>query len=279
MHLSAVERLRLSTDLSSAIDNGEVLVFYQPTLSLSEQRITGFEALARWLHPEKGMLSPDEFIPLAEDSGAIQSLGRLVLHEACRQAKEWQDNYASMRDIKMSVNVSARQVRSGLVEVIKEALDASGLAPGCLVLEVTESVLINNHERAIELLAEVKALGVRVALDDFGTGYSSLNYLKRFPIDVLKIDRSFIDSIDHDDRDNLLVQTIIDLGHTLNLDIVAEGIERPEQVSRLVALNCDSGQGFLFAKPMDRHAAEDLVKSLDAGLEQPPGRHDAPVAA
>jgi EAL domain-containing protein (putative c-di-GMP-specific phosphodiesterase class I) len=277
MRLSTLERLRLTTDLKQAIQNGEIVAYYQPTVRLSDQRLLGFEALARWHHPEKGLLLPDDFIPLAEDSGVIQALGNLVLTEACRQAKAWQDAYPSMHDIKMAVNVSSKQVREGLVEVVKDALDASGLSPHCLVLEVTESVLISDHERAFDLLARVKALGVSVALDDFGTGYSSLSYLKRFPIDILKIDRSFIDSVDQDDRDKLLVQTIIDLGHTLNLEIVAEGIERKQQLSKLVTLNCDFGQGYLFAKPLDVAAANELLEANERPQAKAPRK--APVAA
>ena len=172
MRLSTVQRMRLTTDLKQAVESGEIVAYYQPTVRLSDQRLMGFEAL-RWHHPEKGMVLPDDFIALAEDSGVIQALGNLVLTQACCQAKEWQDTYPSMHDIKMAVNVSSKQVREGLVEVVQAALDASGLSPDCLVLEVTESVLISDHERAFDLLARVKELGVSVALDDFGTGYSS----------------------------------------------------------------------------------------------------------
>jgi EAL domain-containing protein (putative c-di-GMP-specific phosphodiesterase class I) len=261
MQLSLAERASLTNDLNGAVERGELEVHYQPTLHLDSQRIASFEALVRWRHPERGLLQPTQFISLAEDSGFIHELGYFVLHEACRQAREWQLKYPDRGDFAISVNVSARQIQQpGFVPQVKSVLDETGLDPRSLILEITESVLIRQPQDAILTLEKLKDLGLHLALDDFGTGFSSLSYLKRFPIDILKIDRSFIESMDESDRDRMLVQTVIDLGHTLHLDIVAEGIERNEQLLSLRNLQCALGQGFLFARAQDAQSAEALLR-------------------
>jgi diguanylate cyclase (GGDEF)-like protein/PAS domain S-box-containing protein len=262
MQLSLVERLNLTNELNLAIERNQLLVYYQPTLNLETERIVGFEALVRWQHPTRGILPPNDFVPLAEESGFIHALGDHVLTEACRQARAWQSAFPSLADITMSVNVSARQIqRPGFVDIVRTALEASGLPPEKLVLEITESILIRHPQDAVSTLNELKKLGIQLALDDFGTGYSSLNYLKRFPIDILKIDRNFIESMDAGDRDTMLVQTVIDLGHMLKLDIIAEGIERREQLNRLRDLHCSLGQGFLFARALDAAGAAGLLQT------------------
>ena len=262
MQLSLVERLNLTNELNSAIDNKELVVYYQPTILLDSELIVGFEALVRWQHPSRGLLPPIDFVSLAEESGSIHALGAYVLRAACRQAREWQITFPEVAGITMSVNVSAKQIqRPGFVAIVKSALKETGLPPETLILEITESILIRHPQDAITTLNELKQLGVQLALDDFGTGYSSLNYLKRFPIDILKIDRAFIEGMDVTDRDFTLVQTVIDLGHMLKLDIVAEGIERREQLNRLRDLNCKLGQGYLFARPVDADHAKALLQT------------------
>ncbi|HEY4686500.1 MAG TPA: EAL domain-containing protein [Dehalococcoidia bacterium] len=267
MQISLLERLHLISELNAAVERDEFLVYYQPTLDLASERITGFEALVRWDHPMRGLLPPSEFIGIAEETGAILALGQMVLDRACRQAKEWQERYPSMRGISMSVNVSAKQIqRPGFVEVVQRALEESRLDPKLLVLEITETVLVAQPQRVIETLQQIKRLGVLVALDDFGTGYSSLSYLQGFPIDILKIDRAFIQGIDSGEKDRMLVQTVIDLANVFDLEIVAEGIERQEQLTRLRDLHCARGQGYLFARPLDPAAADAFLRRL-AGEE------------
>ena len=284
MQLSVVERLHLISELNTAVEKNQFLVYYQPTIDLETERITGFEALVRWEHPNRGLLHPDEFIPIAEDTGAIQGIGKIVLQQACAQAKEWQDKFPNLQDCTISVNVSPKQIqRPGLVDLVHDALTESGLEPSKLIIEVTESVLLPQPQKAIETLRGLKALGVQVALDDFGTGYSSLSYLKRFPIDILKIDRIFIEGLDGgSEKDKLLVQTVIDLGNLLNLHIVAEGIERKEQLNRLRALHCDVGQGYFFAEPLDAAAAENFLRqqaALPPPASVPPSVDGARTAA
>lgn len=261
MQLSLVERLMLTNDLNGSIERNELEVYYQPLLYLRDERIAGFEALIRWRHAKLGLLAPAQFITLAEESGFIHDLGYFVLYEACRQAQEWKTQYPDRAGFTMSVNVSARQLQKpGFVSLVKDVLEDTGFDAKMLVLEITESVLIRHPQDVIGALEELKQLGLHLALDDFGTGYSSLSYLKRFPIDILKIDRSFIEGMNETDRDMMLVQTVIDLGHTLKLDIVAEGIERSEQLKSLQKLDCALGQGYLFARPLDAGSAETMLR-------------------
>jgi diguanylate cyclase (GGDEF)-like protein/PAS domain S-box-containing protein len=260
MNERALRRLRMETDLRRAIGNGELSVHYQPKVSLRDRKIVGMEALARWEHPGQGMVFPDEFIPVAEETGLIFPLGLLVLREACAQACLWNAARPKDEPLRVNVNLSARQFnRPDLVENVARVLDDTGLEPGNLVLEITESVVMGDVDAAIATLKKLKILGVRVALDDFGTGYSSLSYLKRFPVDYLKIDKSFVDGLGQDPEDRGIVASVVDLAHTLGLEAVAEGVETAEQLAHLQTLHCELAQGFLFHKPLPAEAASLLL--------------------
>jgi diguanylate cyclase (GGDEF)-like protein/PAS domain S-box-containing protein len=244
-------RLRLKADLEQALEAGEFRLRYQPIVDLAMDRLVGMEALLRWHHPRRGEVLPGEFISAAEESGLILPLGRWVLHEACRQARLWQAEGLSSEPIGMSVNVSARQLEDpGLANDVSTALAASGLDPALLTLEITESVLMHDTKLTQHSLQRLKSLGLRLVIDDFGTGYSSLSYLRRFPIDGIKIDRSFIDAIDTSREEADLVGSIISLSNRLNLDTVAEGVERWSQLARLRQLGAHLAQGFYLAVPL-----------------------------
>lgn len=265
MRVAAVERQRLEADLKSPHVFDQLVVEYQPVVELDHERLVGFEALLRWDHPELGRLSPDRFIPLAEETGAIEAIGTWVLHQACTTAAAWQRDHPRPEPVTVAVNVSGRQLVSDrLVDEVRLALDESGLAPAALVLEVTETSLVDDPRTTSRILADLHALGVRLAIDDFGTGYSSLSYLRQFPVDILKIDRSFVSSVAEGDEVPPIVRGLIELGHTLGLELVAEGIEQQAQRDRLRSERCTLGQGFLFARPLPPSAAERL-------LEPPPG--------
>ncbi len=262
LHDAAIDRLELESDLRHALDDGQFVLHYQPTIDLGTDAVTGFEALVRWSHPRRGLLAPGEFIALSEETGVITELGRWILHEACARASEWRQRFE--RDLAISVNVSARQLRDPeLVAHVVDALRATGLAARALTLEVTESVLLDTDE-AIDRLHELKALGVRIAIDDFGTGYSSLNYLRELPVDVLKIDKVFVDGVASSAEAAGLVQAILDMARTLRLSTIAEGVETEDQAARLRALGSDEVQGFLFAAPMSAAAAEELLLGAPA---------------
>ena len=263
MNERALERLGMEADLRRALERGEFRVFYQPEVDLARgAEVVGFEALVRWEHPERGLVSPAEFIPLAEETGLIVPMGRWVLEEACRQAKEWRDSYPADPPLKMSVNLSARQFeRPDLAEGVAQALRQSGLDPRGLVLEVTESMVVEDVDAAISTLEELKALGVKIAVDDFGTGYSSLSYLKRFPVDYLKIDRSFVSGLGRDPKDDGLVSASIELAHALGLEAIAEGVETEGQLQRLRSLGCELAQGYYFWKPMPGEAASSFLST------------------
>ena len=258
---SAQTRLQLEADLRGALDRQEFSVFYQPIVSLASGEIAGFEALVRWQHPVRGMISPLDFIPIAERTGLIVPLGRWILHEACRQLKAWQENLHIPKDLWVSVNISSLQfVRPSLVEQIRDVLRDLQLAPNCLMLELTEGVLMENPEAASGLLMELRVMGVRVGLDDFGTGYSSLTYLRQFPVDYLKIDHSFVRSMETSQDVLGIVRTISGLAHQLGLRVIAEGIEKTDQLDLIRSLNCEYGQGFLFSRPVNNEGAEKLLK-------------------
>ena len=260
MQEAVVEQLALRADLKAAIAAEELTLAYQPIFELKTDKIRGYEALLRWDHPVRGSVSPATFIPVAEDSGLIIPLGRWVLQHACEDAVSFQQTDPHDRHRAVSVNISARQLhRVELVEEVRDALRSSGLDPGCLVLEITESLLIDDVELAIERLTALRELGVRLAVVDFGTGYSSLNYIRRLPIDILKIDKQFIDSVDADDKDGKLTAAIIGLARVLDLRCVAEGVETPGQHRRLKELRCDYAQGFLLARPMSSDALRALL--------------------
>ncbi len=248
LNATALERLALESSLRKALAHDELLLHYQPILDVATDRIHGLEALLRWRHPELGLVSPAEFIPLAEVTGLILNIGPWVLRTACAQARAWQLRQPGLR---IAVNLSARQFQeSGLVGHVTEALAETGLEPRCLQLEITESSAMQNAQAAIQTLRELKALGVGLSIDDFGTGYSSLSYLKRFPIDTLKIDQSFIRDIETDPDDAAIASAIIALAHTLKLEVVAEGVETPGQLEFLARHGCDLTQGYLFSRPV-----------------------------
>jgi diguanylate cyclase (GGDEF)-like protein/PAS domain S-box-containing protein len=257
LHDAAVARLKLENDLRRAVDRGELLLHYQPIVSLQTRRLEGFEALVRWRRDGK-MVSPGEFIPIAEDVGLICPIGAWVLREACSQASEWKSRHGdAARDLHVSVNVSRRQLADpDLVPHVQRVLEETRLDPRCLKLEITESVIVEDGEAALRVLASLKALGVQLSMDDFGTGYSSLSCLHKFPIDVLKVDRTFVSNQGERRDTAAVVHAIVALAHNLNMKVVAEGVEKPEQIAFLQALDCDSGQGYLFSRPLDPAAAE-----------------------
>jgi len=253
------ERLTVEMDLTEAIEQHQLFLLYQPTLDLRSESVAGVEALIRWRHPTRGVVSPAEFIPIAEDTGLIVPIGRWVLNEACRQASTW---HRHGHRIGIAVNISARQLDSEeLVEEVRDALQESDLDPAGLTLEVTETALMRDADATARRLRQLKTLGVRIAIDDFGTGYSSLAYLRQFPADTLKIDRSFIDAIAISKESAVLVHTLIQLGNDLGMQTLAEGIEDQAQLEVLRRERCDKGQGFLFSRPLDTNAVENFLNA------------------
>ena len=250
MNAPAKERMDLELDLRNAVARGEFILHYQPVVELPTGRITEVEALVRWKHPQRGLLFPADFVGLSEETGLIVPLGRWVLHEACRQTRQWQ-LAAPATKLAISVNLSARQLQQpGLVDEIGAVLRETRLDPGALRLEITETVVMHDAPITLAKLEALKALGVQLAIDDFGTGYSSLGYLKRFPVDTLKIDRSFVKGIGRDVEDSAIVRAVITVAKSLGLSVTAEGIETADQLDQLRTLGCDHGQGYFFAKPM-----------------------------
>lgn len=255
-----MDRMDLEVRLQQALENREFIVHYQPIVAVVSGHITGVEALVRWQHPEKGILAPGDFIPLAEETGLIVPIGRWVLEQACYQARTWQVQFPSDPPLKVSVNLSVRQFQKpNIVAEIASVLQASELPPASLILEITESMLVQDTAAAVRKLEQLKSLGVQIALDDFGTGYSSLSYLRRFPIDVLKIDKSFIEGVHTACEDSTLTRAIVQIGETLSLRTVAEGIELAEQAAELHSLGCNEGQGYYFARPLEADALADLL--------------------
>ena len=261
MHIATEERLRLKADLLRAVaEGGQLELFYQPVVSLADERIVGLEALLRWNHPERGLIAPADFVPLAEETGAIVEIGRWVLREATRQGSVWIRQLDP--ELVISLNVSARQLQgSELADDVRAALADSGLSPRKLVLEVTETELMSNIERATEVLREIKRLGVRIAIDDFGTGYSSLSQLERLPVDILKVDREFARSSEDRADHTKLLRAVMEIGDSLHLRTVAEGIETPDQLEELRALECPLGQGYLFSRPIRVEGVEELLRT------------------
>jgi diguanylate cyclase (GGDEF)-like protein len=256
------ERMTLETQLREALEQGQFELHYQPQLSILTGRVTGIEALVRWQHPQKGLVSPIKFIPLAEESGLIIPIGEWILEAACRQMKTWLDEKRLLEDAVVCVNISARQFdQQNLITVVQERLNDSGLSASNLELEITESTMLRSAEFTGQVLSQLRNLGVKVAIDDFGTGYSSLSHLKRLPFTKLKIDKSFVSDIPADTNDVAIAQAIIRMGKSLSLDVLAEGIETERQLSFLAKETCDSGQGFFFSKPL---SAPDLEQYLDA---------------
>jgi diguanylate cyclase (GGDEF)-like protein/PAS domain S-box-containing protein len=295
MHEEAVARFEIESGLRKAIDLDQLVLHYQPIISTSDDRISGFEALIRWNHPERGLISPAEFIPIAEESELIVLLGRWVLRESCRQMAEWHRMFASIAPLSINVNVSSRQLSDPhLMGDVELALSESGLNPRSLSLEVTESSLMENTEQTMTTLNRLKAMDIRLEIDDFGTGYSSLSYLRKLPFDTLKIDRSFVNELNAGTDGLDIVKAIVEMAHSLRLEVIAEGVETKEQLRQLRGLNCKYVQGFLFSRPVKAEEAERLYAkgcletssiAVDAnnrpGLAKMPNQHqiDAGVAA
>jgi len=258
MQHAVQHRMELEMDLREALEKDEFFLAYQPTINLSDMSPTGLEALIRWKHPVRGVVQPDDFIPLLEETGLIVQVGEWVLKEACRQGAVWR---AAGYPIGMAVNVSGRQLDTDqLIADIEGALSESGLEPAALTIEITETTLMRNAEETARRLKQIKTLGVRIAIDDFGTGYSSLAHLQRFPVDALKIDRSFVSQLEHNQEGETLIRSLVQLGKALSLETFAEGIEQQQELSLLQDEDCDNGQGFLFARPLDVAATEEFLK-------------------
>jgi diguanylate cyclase (GGDEF)-like protein/PAS domain S-box-containing protein len=261
MRASAVDRLDIENALRRALERRELRVFYQPMVNLSSGRITGVEALLRWEHPERGLLLPGDFITVAEETGLIVPIGSWVLDHACRQVQRWQASIPDLTPLVLAVNLSGRQLgHPRLVEDVATVLRDTGIDPSNVELEMTESVLMDDVEMSEETLGRLKTLGVKLAVDDFGTGYSSLSYLRRFPVDVLKVDQSFVDGLGRDTGDSAIVTAVVTLAHTLGLHAVAEGVETPDQLSELRRLDCDTAQGFHFARPANGYDVGELLQ-------------------
>ena len=264
-------RMRLEADLRRALERDEFQVFYQPIVSLETWRISGFEALVRWRHPERGLVSPAEFIPVAEETGQIVPIGEWVLRESSRQMKCWQDEHPEL-DLSISVNLSGRQVAEpDLVDTVARVIDETGLRPGSLKLELTETLLMHHYEGAIQKMHHLRDMGIKLSIDDFGTGYSSLSHLHRFPIDFLKVDRSFVGRVGQDARESEIVKVIVGLGRNLGMQVIAEGVETSEQAGFLRDLECEYGQGYYFARPLDAEAAGALLPHAVRPVESEEG--------
>ena len=269
MHAAAVSRLKLESDLRQAESRGELQIHYQPIVSLRNGCLTGFEALLRWQRPGFGLVPPLEFIPVAEETGLIVPIGSWVLREACSQMRDWQLRFPSQPALTIAVNFSAKQfIQPNLVEQVKQVLGETHLDPGSLKIELTESVAMQDAERTTRILTELRALGLGTSIDDFGTGYSSLSYLIRLPLDILKLDRSFVSRMDKNKESRQIVHTIISLADNLGMDVVAEGIETVEQADELKLLGCQYGQGYFFSKPINKGSVEALLKSGMLGTDE-----------
>jgi EAL domain-containing protein (putative c-di-GMP-specific phosphodiesterase class I) len=275
MHEGVLARLELRGDLQRALASDQFELHYQPVVRLGDGRAAGVEALLRWRHPERGLVPPDQFIPFAEEIGLIVPIGRWVLREGCRQAVAMQQTLPNDDEpMTMAINLSVKQLQhSDIVADVRDALAESGLDPACLTLEITETVMMTDTELVGARLKELKELDVRLAMDDFGTGYSSLSYLSKFPVDILKMDRSFLRE-DASPETAGLATAVVSLGETLNLEVVAEGIELSEQWTTLRDLGCDKGQGFFFARPMESERVLEFLRSSRATVPPAP---DAPT--
>ena len=250
MHVNAVKRLDMENDLRRGVKNNEFIVYYQPIVNMADQSIKGFEALIRWQHPTKGLVMPGCFIPVAEETGLIVPMGRFVLYEACRQMHNWMRHFPYREEMIIHVNVSGIQLQQEtFIDEVRDCLYETGLPAHCLKLEITESMLMSLEDRAIAIFQELKKMHVQIGIDDFGTGYSSLSYLHKFPVNTLKVDRSFVTAINKSEENTKIVKTIISLAHTLGLDVVAEGIESAEHITILGEMSCEYGQGYHFSRP------------------------------
>jgi EAL domain-containing protein (putative c-di-GMP-specific phosphodiesterase class I) len=265
MNVHALEHLMLESSLRRGLEREEFHLVYQPLLDLKSGRLVGMEALVRWQHPDLGLLLPGKFIPIAEETGMIIPLGDWVLAAACRQNRQWQNE--GLPPLRVAVNLSARQfVQANLARRVAEILQETGLDPSCLELELTESTIMSNAEATITILQELKTMGISLAIDDFGTGYSSLSYLKHFPIDRLKIDRSFVCDITTNPDDAAIADAIIAMAHSLKLKVTAEGVEKQEQLKYLSTRNCDEMQGYILSYPI---GAVEFAAFIREGIEKP----------
>ncbi|MDJ0557428.1 MAG: EAL domain-containing protein [Microcoleaceae cyanobacterium MO_207.B10] len=257
--------LELETNLRLALERQEFLVYYQPIINLTTNKLAGFEALIRWQNPSQGLVSPGEFIPVAEETGLIVPLGEWILRESCQQMQEWQAKYPQAKNLKISVNLSGKQLKQkNIIKVINQVIESTGIKPENLKLEITESMLMENQDKIAEILTEIRQRKIKISLDDFGTGYSSLSYLHRFPINTLKVDQSFVRRIGASGENLEIVQAIVTLAHTLKMDVIAEGLEKDFHVTQINSLNCEFGQGYFFSKPLPSEAAEKwIVSTID----------------
>jgi predicted signal transduction protein with EAL and GGDEF domain len=260
MHQRAVSLLRLETDLRRAIERREFVPYYQPIIDLETRRLRGFEALARWLHPTRGLVMPDVFIPVAEETGLIGPLGDFMLVEACRQMRRWQDKHPRDPRLCISVNVSTRQLaQSDVAEQVRRVLLETGLDPASLTLEITESALMQNLKNGAAVIQRLHDMAVRLHIDDFGTGYSSLSYLHNFPVHTLKVDKSFVSRMEDAPNQAEIVKAIVSLAQNLGMEVTAEGVETNAQADALQDLHCTNAQGFLFSRPLPADEAERLI--------------------
>jgi EAL domain-containing protein (putative c-di-GMP-specific phosphodiesterase class I) len=271
MRAAALERARLENDLEEAIEQEQFRLAYQPVVDLATRRLVGFEALLRWDHPVLGPVPPSDFVPIAESAGRMVDIGRWVLREACATAARWERDHPAAGGLSMAVNASGSQLGGdGFTEAVAEVLAESGVRPASLVLELTETALVHDPVKAAVQMQSLRALGVRLAIDDFGTGYSSLSYLRQFPVDILKVDRSFVAMITEHEDVPPIVRGLIELARTLSLELVAEGVENETQHERLRAERCDLAQGYLYAAPLDADEAElQIVALVTSGAGTP----------
>jgi diguanylate cyclase (GGDEF)-like protein len=270
LRTKAFDRLQLENELRHAVDQGEFCIYYQPIYDLENSKLVGFEALIRWNHPQRGLLAPGEFIQIAEESGLILNIGEWVIKQACSQMQNWHINYQDFQDLVINVNVSSKQfTQANFVEKVEQILNETGLEPGCLKLEITERVVIENKEVAINIFSKLNDIGVSLQIDDFGTGYSSLSYLQHFPIEGIKIDMSFIQEMDKPGKNSDLVKTIILMAHNLNMYAIAEGVETEAQLSKLKELSCSFAQGYFLSHPIDELSARNLLESSNIELSHP----------
>jgi diguanylate cyclase (GGDEF)-like protein len=265
MHTRAVTRLAIETDLRRAIDNDQLELHYQPIMWLQGNKIVGVEALVRWRRPDGTLVPPGEFVPVAEETGLIRPIGRWVLHEACRQLARWRSDLPQAAGLAMSVNISARQLQdASIVEDVESALRETGLDPGSLILELTESAVVETFEEALSTLQQLRWMSVQLAMDDFGTGYSSLSSLSRLPLDILKIDQSFVARLDQDAEGRAVVYAIVSLATALGIRVTGEGIETASQLSALIELDCNHGQGFLLGRPAPPDELAAMLRTVNS---------------
>jgi diguanylate cyclase (GGDEF)-like protein/PAS domain S-box-containing protein len=270
MHARAINLLQMETDMRRALEREEFILHYQPIVALENFRLRGFEALVRWQHPERGFISPMDFIPVAEETGMIVPLGEWVMREACAQMNQWQRGFPLDHPLFITVNLSSKQFsQNALISTFAAILEETGVKAQSVKLEITESVVMENIETATEMLRQLRSLGVQLAIDDFGTGYSSLSYLHRFPIDTLKIDRSFVTRMSENNENCEIVRTIVVLAQNLGMDVVAEGVETNEQLVLLQKLGCENGQGYFFSKPVNAEGAEKIIAETYGALTSP----------